>query len=193
MIFPLVASLVAIFTRERDEDAPRLRRLQAGDEGFEDWMSLVRVLVAADVPLDVVEAFGWLIDQVPPATWPEARPLLDQLFAEVPTLSYVSSGDRWAISFPGYVVVAEGWAEACLSEGIGPWSSLELGEEAIEPPGSLEGRIEAYQEEAHERWTTLAPGDPDAAPGDTLIAEAWIAAQGHYDALHLSLWEVSRP
>lgn len=82
----------------------------------------------------------------------------------------------------GFLVRMEAWSEGCLSEGVGPWSSLRHGEDAQWPAGTLSARLEEYKEEARLRRKVCSrhPNDPDAPPqGYRKIGETWIRAESN--------------
>tara|TARA_Y100000310_G_scaffold60467_1_gene55793 strand:+ start:1997 stop:3091 length:1095 start_codon:yes stop_codon:yes gene_type:complete len=102
----------------------------------------------------------------------------------------VFASDRWMIR-------QEAWGEGCLSDGVGPWSSIRHGEDADWPAGTIEGRLDEYRQEAELRREDpdMRPGDPDAPPaGMTLVSERWITIpctrDGH-EAIQLTLWRRS--
>lgn len=125
-----------------------------------------------------------------PIPVPSGRALYTALIGQK-RLPVIEEGIKDYIDPYGFIVRVESWSESCLSDGIGPWSSLLHGEEALCPAGTRAGRLEEYQEESRLRRKICSrhPGDPDAPPkGYRKIGEAWIRAElNHYNVEYIQV------
>lgn len=81
----------------------------------------------------------------------------------------------------GHLVQVEGWRDSCLP--------------VEDPPGSGEGRLEAYIEEHMRRKRSLPPHDPDASPGGEWVLSLWLPAipnNDGYEVVSVDLWRQDR-
>lgn len=201
-LLPAAALVLALFSdRRQGRPQPRSGALQGNSPGWRELQEAAAHLRGLGVDLDVLEAWLGLINEVPPHLWSQGTRDWLQGFAarhELVLQPRALWGDFWEIPMGPYLIRAEPWSPWCLEAGVGPCSSLALGDEAREVAEDLPGRLGQYREESSLRLVDPGkrPGDVDTAPaGGRLLSEAWVPIHGSrtFDVLQLTLWKIGGP
>lgn len=199
---------------------PRLRVVAARFHAKEPhWRTDLRTLDRHAGEIPVEPYVRWLVEvmssenlqpvlRLSPYVWIGSSSVLRPFRNALLSLGYEDAevravGEFLEVRFPlqGLVLKAEGWSEACLSEGYGPWSvcyssSFDEFREATSPCEDEEDFLPVAIAESEVRIRGIASGNVDGPPAgaDSWELDLWFAMAGpdrrNYPIVQVTVWRM---